>query len=54
VSAVQIIDLLLELHGQLGVTVVLVTHDPSVAQRASRIIQMKDGVVISDRLANSL
>ena len=53
VSAVQIIDLLLELHHRLGVTLVLVTHDPSVAERASRIIQMKDGVVISDRLVNS-
>lgn len=53
VSAVQIIDLLLELHHRLGVTLVLVTHDPSVAERASRVIQMKDGVVISDRLANS-
>lgn len=53
VSAVQIIDLLLELHEQLGVTLILVTHDPSVAERASRTIQMKDGVVISDRLANS-
>lgn len=53
VSAVQIIDLLLELHHRLGVTLVLVTHDPSVADRASRIIQMKDGVVISDRLSNS-
>jgi ABC-type lipoprotein export system ATPase subunit len=53
VSAVQIIDLLLELHHRLGVTLVLVTHDVSVAERASRVIQMKDGVVISDRLANS-
>jgi len=53
VSAIQIIDLLLELHEQLGVTLVLVTHDPSVAERASRTIQMKDGVVISDRFTNS-
>lgn len=52
-SAVQIIDLLLELHSKLGVTLVLVTHDPSVAKRATRTIQMKDGVVISDRFANS-
>ncbi len=52
-SAVQIIDLLLELHEQLGVTLVLVTHDPSVAERASRVIRMKDGVVISDQSAHS-
>jgi ABC-type lipoprotein export system ATPase subunit len=47
-SAVQIIDLLLELHGKLGVTLVLVTHDLSVAERATRTIRMKDGRVISD------
>jgi ABC-type lipoprotein export system ATPase subunit len=50
-SAVQIIDLLLELHGKLGVTLVLVTHDLSVAERASRIIQMKDGRVVSDQVS---
>lgn len=50
-SAVQIIDLLLELHGKLGVTLVLVTHDLSVAERASRIIRMKDGRVISDQVS---
>ncbi len=52
-SAVQIIDLLLELHGKLGVTLVLVTHDLSVAERASRTIRMKDGRVISDKDAAS-
>lgn len=53
-SAVQIIDLLLELHGKLGVTLVLVTHDLSVAERATRTIRMKDGRVISDQLAAPL
>ncbi len=52
-SAVQIIDLLLELHGKLGVTLVLVTHDLSVAERATRTIRMKDGRVISDQQAVS-
>ncbi len=52
-SAVQIIDLLLDLHGKLGVTLVLVTHDLSVAERASRTIRMKDGRVISDQQAAS-
>ena len=50
-SAVQIIDLLLDLHGKLGVTLVLVTHDLAVAERASRTIRMKDGRVISDQLS---
>jgi len=52
-SALQIIDLLLDLHRKLGVTLVLVTHDVSVAARASRTIRMKDGRVISDQVAIS-
>ncbi len=52
-SAVQIIDLLLELHCKLGVTLVLVTHDLAVAERASRTIRMKDGRVISDQVSAS-
>ena len=50
-SAMQIIALLLDLHRKLGVTLVLVTHDLSVAGHASRIIRMKDGRVISDQAA---
>ena len=34
-----------ELHGT-GHTIVLVTHDPSVAARAGRVIQMSDGRVV--------
>ncbi|MGJ5178387.1 MacB family efflux pump subunit [Bradyrhizobium oligotrophicum] len=33
-----------------GRTVIIVTHDPSVAKRARRIIEIEDGRVISDRL----
>ena len=32
-----------------GITVVLVTHEPDVAEYASRVVQMKDGRVTSDR-----
>jgi ABC-type lipoprotein export system ATPase subunit len=45
----QIMDLLLKLHRELGMTLVLVTHDPHVASLASRIIRMKDGRVESDQ-----
>ena len=31
-----------------GITIVLVTHDPEIAAHAKRIIQIKDGVVVSD------
>jgi putative ABC transport system ATP-binding protein len=32
-----------------GITVVLVTHEPDVAEFASRVVLMKDGQVVSDR-----
>ncbi len=47
-NAALIIELLLKLHHDLGVTLVLVTHDAAIAQLATRIIRMKDGRVITD------
>ncbi len=32
-----------------GITIVLVTHDPAVAARCRRVIEMRDGLVASDR-----
>jgi putative ABC transport system ATP-binding protein len=31
-----------------GITVVLVTHEPDIALFASRVVQMKDGLILSD------
>jgi putative ABC transport system ATP-binding protein len=31
-----------------GITLVLVTHDPEVAERARRVIYLRDGLVVSD------
>jgi putative ABC transport system ATP-binding protein len=47
ISSVEIMDLLHELHGQ-GVTIVMVTHEPDIAQHAQRVICVKDGHVISE------
>ena len=49
--ASAVMDLLSELHDE-GLTLVLVTHDPTVAARADRLITVKDGEVVADeRLA---
>ena len=52
VSAKQIMELLLQLHRDLGVTLILVTHDLTVAQLASRTVRMKDGLIISDETSS--
>ncbi|HXY41607.1 MAG TPA: ATP-binding cassette domain-containing protein, partial [Vicinamibacteria bacterium] len=32
-----------------GITIVLVTHEPDIAAYASRVLQMRDGLVVADR-----
>jgi putative ABC transport system ATP-binding protein len=44
----EVLDLIDELHAQ-GLTIVMVTHDPRVAQRAGRVITLSDGVIVSDQ-----
>jgi len=42
-----VIELLSRLHGG-GQTIVLVTHDASVAAAAGRIVRMRDGRIVED------
>lgn len=46
----HIFDLMTELHDRNNVTLVLVTHDQNLADRATRQIVLKDGRVISDKI----
>ncbi len=46
-SEAEIISILEELNKK-GKTVIMVTHEQEIAQRACRIITMRDGVIISD------
>lgn len=43
----HVLDLLKELQAERGVTLILVTHDPRVAQTADRVIELLDGRVIT-------
>lgn len=43
-----VIDLLLRLHRDQGSTLILVTHDPSLAEQTERIITLHDGTIVSD------
>jgi macrolide transport system ATP-binding/permease protein len=49
-SGQEIMSILDELHKK-GITIVLVTHDDSVASYAQRIIRLKDGEIVEDQRA---
>ncbi|MCS5621562.1 MAG: ABC transporter ATP-binding protein [Nitrospinaceae bacterium] len=49
VTGKEILALFLELN-QEGVTLILVTHEQEIAQQAKRIIQMRDGKIITDTI----
>ena len=53
-SGALVIGLLESLNRESGSTVVLVTHDLSLAARASRIIRLGDGRLVSDSAPNGL
>jgi putative ABC transport system ATP-binding protein len=46
-TSVEVMALLQEL-GASGITVVLVTHEPDIAEYAGRVIEMRDGTIRSD------
>ncbi len=44
-SGKEIMDLLLSLNKEHGTTLIIVTHDPTIAAQTQRIIRLKDGLV---------
>lgn len=48
-NGIQVMKLLTDLHEK-GQTIIIVTHDPKIAQQAKRVIEISDGKIISDKL----
>jgi len=45
-TGAEIINLLLGLNRERGLTLVIVTHDPAIAANAGRVIRLKDGILV--------
>jgi hypothetical protein len=45
----EILDLFSAMH-QRGETILVVTHDPRIAERCQRVVQIVDGVIVDDRM----
>ena len=42
----QVINVLFEMADRNGTTLLLITHDPAIARRCSRVVQLRDGQII--------
>lgn len=49
-TAAMILDLFQKLNTELGLTIVIVTHDPNLANKVSRVVRIRDGKISSEQL----
>ena len=47
-SGEMVMELLARLHSELQITLVLVTHDEWIAERADRVLRLADGRLVKD------
>ena len=47
----KIMEILIDLHKNKGKTIIVVTHDPTIANYSNQIIRIKDGQLVSNHLA---
>ncbi|MBI4898202.1 MAG: ABC transporter ATP-binding protein [Actinobacteria bacterium] len=48
-TGAEVLNLLHRLWSEHGLTIILITHDPGISQRASRLLRMCDGRIVEDR-----
>jgi putative ABC transport system ATP-binding protein len=49
-TSAEVLALLRRLNVEQGLTVVLITHDPEVAREARRVVTVRDGSIVDDRV----
>jgi len=47
-TSLEIMDLFTRLNGEEGITVIIVTHEPDIAEYCKRVVRFLDGKVVSD------
>lgn len=50
-TSTPIVELLFDRQRAAGATLLIITHDPALAQRCDRILTMRDGLIVSDSAA---
>ena len=45
-SGSEVIDILTKLHAEQNITMVVITHDPNIAEHCQRVVYIKDGQVV--------
>jgi putative ABC transport system ATP-binding protein len=48
-TSMEIMSIFQHLNGDLGITIIMITHEPDIASFAKRDILFKDGKVVDDR-----
>ncbi len=52
-SGQEVMSIFHRLHKERGITLVLVTHEPSLAAQSERIVRLRDGSIISDEIVTA-
>jgi putative ABC transport system ATP-binding protein len=47
-TGAAVMDLLFDLRARMGTTLLLITHDPLLAERCERQVRIEDGRIVSD------
>jgi putative ABC transport system ATP-binding protein len=48
-TGVTVMDLLFQRRAATGATLIVITHDPALAERCERVVEMRDGRIVADR-----
>lgn len=49
-TSIEVMEFFVNLNKEMGKTIVLVTHEPDIAQYCKRVVKFKDGNIISDQI----